>query len=134
VVSSLRRFVDRKRVGEAIARAEASTGASISVKIAPRISGDIHAAALRALHVHGLTRRPERNAVLFFVVPSRREFAVVGDTVAHDRLGQEAWNSVVAITEKHLRAGDPTAALVAGIEEVGRYLARHFPLEPESGT
>jgi uncharacterized membrane protein len=134
VVSSLHRFVDLKRVSEAIDRAEATTGASISVKIAPRFSGDIHAAALRAMHVHGLTRRPEHNSVLFFVVPSRREFAVVGDTVAHERLGQETWNSVVAIVEKHFRAGDPTAGLVAGIDEVGRYLTRHFPLAPPSGT
>jgi uncharacterized membrane protein len=134
VVSDLHRFVDNKRIAEAIARAEATTGASISVKIAARISGDIHAAALRAMHIHGLTRRPERNSVLFFVVPSRREFAVVGDTVAHERLGQETWNSVVAIVEKHFRAGDPTGGLVAGIDEVGRYLMRHFPLAPPSGA
>ena len=134
MVSDLYRFVDNKRIAEAIARAEATTGASISVKIAARTSGDIHAAALRAMHIHGLTRRPERNSVLFFVVPSRREFAVVGDTVAHERLGQETWNSVVAIVEKHFRAGDPTGGLVAGIDEVGRYLMRHFPLAPPSGA
>ncbi len=130
VNARLHRFVDKKRVRDAILRAEAATTAPIAVSIVPHVSGDIHAAALRALHHRRLSRAPDRNAVHFFVVPSRREFAVVGDAGAHERLGQEAWNGVAATVEKHFRQGDPTAGLVAGIEEVGRHLARHFPRTP----
>jgi len=127
VNSQLHRFVDKKRVRDAIARAEEATEAPISVSIAPHVTGDVHAAALRAARFHGLERAADRNAVHFFVVPSRREFVVVGDAGAHERLGKEAWDSVAATVEKHFRAGDPTAGLVAGIEEVGRLLAPHFP-------
>ena len=123
----LHRFVDKKRVREAIVRAEAATDAPISVSVVPHVDGDVHAAALHALHRRGLSRAPGRNAVHFFVVPSRREFAVVGDAGAHERLGQAVWDSVAATVEKHFRQGDPTAGLVAGIEEVGRHLALHFP-------
>jgi uncharacterized membrane protein len=130
MVNALHRFVDKKRIREAIVRAEASTDAPISVSVAPHVAGDVHAAALRALHRHGLSRAPGRNAVHFFIVPSRREFAVVGDAGAHERLGQEAWDTVAATVEKHFRLGDPTAGLVAGIEEVGCLLARHFPRKP----
>jgi uncharacterized membrane protein len=130
VNARLHRFVDKKRVRDAIVRAEEATEAPISVSIVPHLSGDVHAAALRALRLHGLSRAPDRNAVHFFVVPSRREFAVVGDAGAHERLGQEAWDSVAATVEKHFRLGDPTAGLVAGIEEVGHLLARHFPRKP----
>jgi uncharacterized membrane protein len=42
------------------------------------------------------------------------------------------WDSVAATVEKHFRLGDPTAGLVAGIEEVGHLLARHFPRKPSS--
>jgi len=128
----LHAFVDKKRVRDAIVRAEAATDAPIAVSIVPNFSGDVHAAALRSLHDHGLSRAPNRNGVHFFVVPSRREFAVVGDAAAHERLGQEAWDSVAATVEKHFRLGDPTAGLVAGIEEVGELLARHFPRKPPS--
>jgi uncharacterized membrane protein len=123
----LHKFIDKKRVREAIVRVEEQTSSRISVTIAPHVEGDIHAAALRDLHRRGLSRKAERDAVHFFVVPSRREFAVVGDAAAHERLGQEAWNSVAATVEKFFRLGDPTAGLIAGIEEVGRHLARHFP-------
>ena len=127
VKPDLHRFVDKKRVREAILRAETETSAPISVSVVPHVTGDVHAEGLRALHRRGLSRRPDRNAVHFFVVPSRREFAVVGDAGAHERLGQEAWDRVASIVEQHFRAGDPTAGLVAGIEEVGRLLAPHFP-------
>jgi uncharacterized membrane protein len=127
VSAHLHRFVDQRRVREAIVRAEKTTGAPISVSIAPHVGGDVHAAALRALHRHGLTRAPARNAVHFFVVPSRREFAVVGDAGAHEALGQAAWDGVAATVEQHFRRGDPTGGLIAGIEEVGRLLARHYP-------
>ncbi len=130
MVNALQRFVDKKRIKDAIVRAEATTTAPISVTIAPHVKGDVHAAALHDLHRRGLSRAAERNAVHFFVVPSRREFAVVGDEAAHARLGQEAWNGVAATVEKHFRLGDPTAGLIAGIEEVGRHLARHFPRTP----
>ena len=127
VNAQLHRFVDKQRVRDAILRAEEATQAPISVSIVPHVSGDVHSAALRALRRRGLARAPGRNAVHFFVVPSRREFAVVGDAGAHERLGQDAWDSVAATVENHFRLGDPTAGLIAGIEEVGHLLARHFP-------
>jgi uncharacterized membrane protein len=130
VNGNLHQFVDKRRVRDAIVHAEAGTTAPITVSISPHVEGDVHEAALRSLHRRGLSRRRERNAVHFFVVPSRREFAVVGDAGAHERLGQEVWNDVAATVEKHFRQGDPTAGLVAGIEEVGRHLAQHFPREP----
>jgi uncharacterized membrane protein len=129
VKANLRKFIDEKRVRDAIIRAEEETSSPISVSISAHVEGDVHAAALRDLHRRGLSRKPERHAVHFFVVPSRRQFAVVGDAVAHERLGQETWNSVAATVEKFFRLGDPTAGLIAGIEEVGRHLARHFPRE-----
>jgi uncharacterized membrane protein len=127
VNAPLRRFVDRKRVRAAILAAEESTDAAISVSIAPHVEGDVHAAALRALHARGRAAERGRSAVHFFVVPSRREFAVVGNASAHELLGQQTWESIVAIVEKHFRRGDPTAGLVAGIDEAGRHLTLHFP-------
>ncbi|HEY0382046.1 MAG TPA: TPM domain-containing protein [Candidatus Elarobacter sp.] len=132
MVNALHRFVDKKRVRDAIRRAEETTTSPIAVSIVPHVAGDVHAAALRDLHRRGLSRARDRNAVHFFVVPSRREFAVVGDAGAHELLGEDTWKSVVATVEEHFRAGDPTAGLIAGIEEVGRHLARHFPRRPSS--
>jgi uncharacterized membrane protein len=127
VKSALHDFVDQERVRAAILRAEETTSAPISVSIVPHFKGDVHQAALRALHRHGLTRSPGRNAVHFMVVPARREFAVVGDAGAHEALGQAVWDSVASTVEDHFRRGDPTAGLIAGIDEIAHHLAQHFP-------
>jgi putative membrane protein len=126
----LHRFVDRNRVRAAIRRAESSTHAAIAVKISAHVDGDVHAAAMAELQARARSRKRGQVAVVFFVAPSRREFAVVGDASAHERLGQETWDAIVALVQEHFRAGDPTAGLVAGIEEIGRRLAHHFPREP----
>jgi len=127
VKPDLQRFVDRRRVRAAILAAEKTTDAAISVSIAPHVEGDVHVAALRALHVRARAGARGRGAVHFFVVPSRREFAVVGNASAHEQLGQATWDRIVTIVEEYFRRGDPTAGLVAGVEEAGRTPARHFP-------
>jgi uncharacterized membrane protein len=123
-----RRFLERERVRAAIVRAESGTSAPIAVVVASRVKGSVQEAALRELHRRGL-HAPQRNAVLFYVVPSRREFAVVGDSGAHEAFGQETWNALAATVERGLRGSDPTDALVKGIEEAGAHLARHVPRE-----
>ncbi len=133
VTPDLQRFVDQKRVRAAILQAEKSTDAAISVSIAPHVEGGLHEAALRSLYGRTRPGARGRSAVHFFVVPSRREFAVVGNASAHERLGQETWDAIVAIVQQHFRDGDPTAGVVAGIEEAGRHLARHFPRNDAPG-
>ncbi len=127
VKQQLHEFVDQHRIRAAIAQAERVTDAPIAVSVAPHVKGDLQHAAMRALHRRGLGRARDRNAVHFFVVPSRREFAIVGDAGAHERLGQAAWDHVAATVEQHFRAGDPTGGLVAGIQEIAEHLGRHFP-------
>ncbi len=125
---NLHDFVDRRRVRAAIRRAETSTSAAISVAISRHVAGDVHAAALQLLHAS----RPHArglSAVLFFVVPSRRAFAVVGNASAHEHLGQAVWEQIVATLEQHFRRNEPTEGLEAGIEAVGKHLAQHFPRE-----
>jgi uncharacterized membrane protein len=127
----LHHFVDKKKVREAILAAEASTDAPIFVSIAPYFWGNVRRTAESVLRKHARKRSPKRNAVLFFVVPSRREFAVVGEAGVHEALGQRGWESAIEDMQVHFRDGDATTALVHGIQTIGRELARHFPRAPE---
>jgi uncharacterized membrane protein len=125
--SDLHRFVDKTRIREAIAAAERETSAPIHVSIAPLFWGSVWRTAERAFRKNGLADTPGRNGVLFFVVPSRREFVIIGDLGAHRALGQAAWDSTVTSVEEHLSRGDATTGLVLGIEKLGRALASRFP-------
>lgn len=121
------RFVDKARVREAIDAAERTTTAPIHVSIAPYFWGNVRRTAECAFRKRGLAKTRDRNGVLFFVVPSRREFAVIGDVDAHEALGQRNWDTIVAVVQKRCADRDATAGLVSGIEEISRALSARWP-------
>src|SRR5215468_2721751 len=123
----LLQIIDRERIKSAIQAAEHRTSGEICVSVAPFFWGNIDKAARKAFERMGVARTKQRNGVLFFVVPSRRKFVVLGDTGIHERVGQEFWHRVVAVVTERFRDGDFTGGLVRGIEEVGEQLTSHFP-------
>jgi uncharacterized membrane protein len=123
------RFVDKTKLRTAIDAVQRSTTAPIHVSIARYFWGDVRRTAERAFRKHGLARTAQRNGVLFFVVPSRREFVVIGDVGAHDALGQPVWDAVAALVQQQFSRGNTTDALVLGIEELTRALGEPFPPE-----
>jgi uncharacterized membrane protein len=117
------RKIDVERVRQAIAAAEHQTSGRIRVSLAPFFWGDVRRAAERAF------TRLGRRGVLFFVVPARRKFVVLGDEDIHAHVGQEFWHDVTAAVAERFRAGDFTGGLVHGIETVGNELASAFPYD-----
>ena len=124
---ALHQFVDKERVREAIDAAERKTSAVIQVAVAPYFWGNVRRAAERAFDKVGLGKSHDRNGVLFFIVPSRRAFAIIGGTSAHEALGQPMWDSAAALMREHFAAGNPTAGLILAIEEIGDLLSEPFP-------
>ncbi len=124
------RGVDGERIQRAIEDAERSTSGEIVVSVSPFFLGSVRRAAERAFDRLGLRRTRERNGVLLFVVPGRRQLFILGDEGIHGKVGQEFWERVAAAVSRRLGDGDPTGALVDGVGAVGRELAQHFPARP----
>lgn len=122
----LARHVDEPKVRAAIDDAEARTTGKVEVVLASNFKGDIGPAAQRAFRLN-LAKWPHRNGILFFVVPSRREFTVWGDAAIHQKAGQGFWDRLVQTVRERFKTGDLTAGLVHGIQEAGSELRRHFP-------
>ena len=125
----LMQSVDAKRIEDAIRRAEQQTSGEIRVSVSRLFWGDVEKAARKAFERMGMSQTKQHNAVLFFVVPSRRKFTVLGDSGIHEKVGQQFWHNVVAVMSERFRAGDFTEGLVKGIEAVGEQLASHFPYD-----
>ena len=125
----LMQSIDSKRILDAIERAEHRTSGEIVVSVSPVFWGNVENAARRAFKRLGVHNTRQRNGVLFFLIPSRHRFVVLGDEGIHKKAGQELWNKVVARMSEHFRAGDFTTGLVQGIAEVGEQLAAHFPYD-----
>jgi uncharacterized membrane protein len=125
----LRRLIDAAAVKAAIEEAERNTSGEIRVSVATFFWGDVRRNAEKAFERLGMTATVHRNGVLFFLVPSRRKFVVLGDEGIHQKVGQTFWDDVRAAVSGHFRKGDFTGGLVHGIVEAGRVLALHFPRE-----
>jgi uncharacterized membrane protein len=122
--------VDAVRLKAAIENAERRTSGEIRVSVTRFFWGRIEPVAWRAFRRLGMDRTLDRNGILFFIVPSRRRFVVLGDEGIHAKVGPEFWTSVAAATSASFRQGDFTLGLVQGIETVGEQLAAHFPYDP----
>jgi uncharacterized membrane protein len=125
----LLKAVDAGRVKEAIREAERLTSGEIRVSVAPFFWGSVRRVAERAFERLNMHRTKERNGILFFIVPSRKRFVVLGDEGIHARVGQDFWESLAAHMSGHFREGEFTEGLVHGIREAGEKLAAHFPYD-----
>ncbi len=129
--SKLLVIIDDDRLKAAIAAAEKQTSGEIRVSVSRFFWGSVRRAAEKAFDRMGMRKTKDRNGILFFVVPSRRRFVVVGDEGIHQKVGQEFWDKLVAAMSGDFKIGKFNEGLIRGIEECGRLLAVHFPYEGE---
>lgn len=126
----LKHKIDRERVRAAIERAEQRSSGEIVVSIADYFFGNVHTGAQRAFERLGIANTRQRNGVLLFIVPARRQFEIVGDVEIHARVRKDFWSDVAAALSRRFHDGDFTGGLVEAIELVGSELANHFPRQP----
>jgi uncharacterized membrane protein len=123
------RAIDAGRVRAAIGEAERRTSGEIRVSVARFFWGPVEPAARRAFRRMGMAATRDRNGILFFIVPARRRFVVLGDEGIHAKVGRDFWTEVAAAMEGDFRKGRFTDGLIEGIRACGERLAAHFPYE-----
>jgi uncharacterized membrane protein len=124
-------IIDDDRVKAAIVAAEKQTSGEIRVSVSRYFWGNVRRAAEKAFGRMGMRATQDRNGILFFVVPSRRNFVVLGDEGIHRKVGQDFWDQLVAAMAGDFKAGKFNEGLIRGIAEAGRLLAAHFPYQGE---
>jgi uncharacterized membrane protein len=122
-------LIDEAAVLRAVAAAEKRTSGEVRVFISRRrLRGrDVSACASAEFHRLDMDTTDDRNAVLFYVVPRERTFAVIGDDAVHAKCGQSFWDETAKALEKDFKDARFTEGLVAAIENAADLLAAHFP-------
>ena len=127
--------LEHDRIVKAIKDAEAKTSGQIGIYIQRgKLNGDPLIAAQKKFHRFGMHKTAERNAVLIFVAPRARKFAVVGDKAVHEKFGEAFWQRLVDGMRPHFQNEKFSHALAEAIEETGRALAEHFPKRSTSSN
>jgi uncharacterized membrane protein len=124
------RTIDPARIRQAIQAGEKRTSGEIRVSIAPFFWGRVRPVAEKTFQRLGMTNTKQRNGILFFLVPSRRRFVVLGDEGIHAKVGRDFWEHLAAMMSAEFRKGRFQEGLIKGIEEAGEHLAAHFPYDP----
>jgi len=120
--------LEHDRIVQAIREAESKTSGQIRVFIQRgKLNVDPLGAALKRFRRLEMHKVPNRNAVLIFVAPRARKFAIVGDEAVHQKCGDELWQRLVAQMREHFRNEKFSHALIEAIHEIGHTLAAHFP-------
>jgi uncharacterized membrane protein len=121
--------IDEAAVLAAVRETERTTSGEVRVFVSRRrLRGrDVTKRAHKEFHRLDMDTTDERNAVLFYVVPRDRAFAVIGDEAVHAKCGDAFWAETAKLLEAEFVEGRFTEGLVKGIRRAGELLARHFP-------
>jgi len=119
--------IEDQQVIQAIQFAEAQTSGELRVFVTDKIIEDPIAEAWKTFERLNMRDTAQRNAVLIFVGPKARKFAIVADEGIHHFCKEAFWNQLAHQLSEGFKAGDYTSSLVRLIEEIGRALAAHFP-------
>ncbi len=123
-------FIQQLRETEivtAIRAAELKTSGEVRVFISDKDVADPVAAAQEQFTRLGMTQTRDQNAVLIYLAPGTRKFAVIGDSGVHARCGDAFWEELARSMTDHFRKSEFTEGIVQGINRAGELLAKHFP-------
>lgn len=119
-----------KRIVEAISHAESHSMAEIRVHLASRVKIDVYKDAVAVFRRLGMHKTELRNAVLIYVVPPEKQFAVVGDVGIHQKVTDAFWHSVRDAMTQSFREGHISDGIIKGVDMAGEKLKKYFPLSP----
>jgi len=117
-----------KRIVSAIGNSEKNTRAEIRVHLSSKIRKDIYTDAVINFKRLGLYKTQLRSAVMIYVVPNSKEFAIVGDVGIHEKVRDEFWQEVRDAMTEEFKSGDIANGIIKGIELAGAKLEEYFPL------
>ena len=123
---------DKQRIIEAIQAAEMQTSGEIQVHIENHCKGEVLDRAAEVFETLKMYQTQERNGVLFYLAVVDHKFAILGDGGINSRVESDFWEKSKDLMAQHFRQGQFTQGLIAGIEQAGIQLSKHFPYNPDT--
>ncbi len=118
---------EEKRIVQTIREAEKQTSGEIRVHLESDYQGAILGNAYRTFFALGMERTKERNGVLIFIVPGRREFAIFGDRGINEKVPPGFWDEVRDVIQANFRKAMFAEGVCQGVKLAGEKLKEHFP-------
>lgn len=69
----------------------------------------------------------QNNGVLIYLLLADRDVEIVADRGIHQHVGNQGWENICTMMEKHFRAGEFEAGVLQGIQQITQALSQCFP-------
>ncbi|MEM0995170.1 MAG: TPM domain-containing protein [Bacteroidota bacterium] len=115
----------------AIRSAERNSSGEIRVHLEAECKGEIVHAARKTFKRLGMQKTKEKNGVLFFLAPERKEFAIIGDEGINQVVPADFWDDIRDLLQAHFRTSDFLGGIVKGVARVGEKLKAYFPYQSD---
>jgi len=122
---------EERRIIAAIGEAEKQTSGEIRVHLEKDLEGNAEDAAVKTFARLRMDRTADSNGVLIFIVPSKKQFAIIGDKGIHAKVPPNFWQEVRDVMQRHFRDGDYTEGVCQGVLLAGQKLKEHFPWQSD---
>ena len=129
-----RRFLkkeDGNKIIQSIRNAEELTSGEIRVHFQRKLKGDLFDQAYHTFKELKMENTEARNGVLIFIVPSKRTFAILGDSGIDAVVPENFWEEIKDDLSYHFKQKKMTDGLCRNIEKIGEKLKTHFPIQED---
>ncbi len=127
-----RKFLTKDE-GDSIIRcikdAEKMTSGEIRVHFQKKIKGSVEDSAANAFLELKMDETEDRNGILFFIVPKKKVFAIIGDKGIDEVVPQGFWDEVRDLLEVNFKKKQWKKGLCKAIAKTGEKLKKYFPIK-----
>ena len=123
---------DLKSIADAISGVEGTTSGEVRVSIRQQRSSSekemkVEALARREFAELGMVNTRDRTGVLLFFLVETRQFYVLADAGIDEKVPDGTWQLIADLMSEHFSKQNFREGIVAGVQAIGKVLARHFP-------
>lgn len=122
---------EEAQIIQAIREAELNTSGEIRVHLEAKCKGDILRAAQKTFRKLKMDKTANRNGVLIFIAPERKEFAILGDKAINEVVPENFWQSERDLMQQHFREQNFAKGISAVVLQIGEKLKTHFPYQQD---
>ena len=73
----------------------------------------------------------DKTGILIFLMLTDRQFHIMADKGIHEKVADSTWDDIKNQIQDFFVKGKFAEGLIWGVEEVGKILAKHFPIKPD---
>ena len=79
----------------------------------------------------GINKTRDNTGILIFLILTDRQFHIMADKGIHEKVTDTTWEDIKNQIQNFFVKGKFAEGLSWGVEEVGKILAKHFPIKPD---